>query len=105
MATIKEWLDKAGFDWENGRVIVQITEHTPGWDDPADAYEASKDGRLINKKFCDDFGGPECPRFVAEDKEKIYFPDQYDGATSLVSIYKNIEKYLDPKNPTPYPGG
>lgn len=41
--------------------------------------------------------------FVAEDGKKFYFPYQYDGATGVVSVYKNIEVYLSEK--TPYPGG
>ena len=60
---------------------------------------------ILEKEFDYGYGGPECPRFVAEDTDYIYFPDQYDGATSCCYVAKDISKYLSIEEPTPYPGG
>ena len=108
-ATIREWLDRAKFNWENGRVIWHPTPEdvSPGgWDRSGPAVEVGKDHEVLNTKFYTGFGGPMCPRFVAFDAERIYFPEQYDGATSLTFVYRNADDYLgDDPAATPYPGG
>lgn len=109
MASIQEWLDEEGFDWLSGKVIVQeVGDHLcPGWATPPflSAREAVRGDSLLVKDFYDGYGGPKCPRFIAEDIKRICFPYQYDGATGLVVIEKDITKYLNIKNKTPYPGG
>lgn len=108
MATIREKLDRQGFDWETGRIIIQTVEpdRYPGWAKPTGAYVAAADDPILDQEFDDGFGGPKCPRFVAEDATAIYFPYQYDGATGVCKVLKDIRQYLDYKsNPTPYPGG
>ena len=106
MATLKSWLNDLDFDWESGRIIYQETEGSfCGWDTPIAAMEIGKDDPVLTREFCDGFGGPECPRIVAEDAVAIYFPSQYDGATRLEKIWKDLSKYLDVKCLTPYPGG
>lgn len=118
MATIKQWLIDAEFDWENGRIIFQELKkdpddpsetlaYSPGWSDIEEveqAIEIEKNHEILTLKFCNSFGSPECPRFMAEDNNAIYFPTQYDGATSLTKVYK-LNYYLNNKSLTPYPGG
>lgn len=108
MATIRQWLTDAGFKWNSGRIILQEVgedEYCPGWGNPESAREATPSDRKLDYEFESGFGAPRCPRFIAEDDEFIYFPSQYDGATSLVVVFRDISKYLNPDNPTPYPGG
>lgn len=83
MATIREWLDTAGFDWNSGKIIWQRTEYNeyPGWESPVDACFIPKDHHILDEVFDDGFGGSECPRFIAEDDKTFYFPAQYDGTT------------------------
>ena len=108
MTTIRQWLNEGGFDWDKGRIIIQeVNGNYPGedWNDRISASE-DKAHFLVDKEFDSGYGGPECPRFIAEDKDKLYFPEQYDGATSLCIVFKDISKYLNYKDyPSPYPGG
>lgn len=106
MATIKKWLNENGFNWETGRIIYHETDDSsPGWGDAKSAEEVPADHPILIKEFYDGHGGPECPRFVAEDSQAIYFPSQYDGSTGCEKVWKNLDRYLDPKTETPYPGG
>jgi len=106
MATIRGWLNDSGFNWEKGVIVHQPTESScPGWGSPISAEIVGINDRVLDHDFHTGFGGPECPRFVAEDDMAFYFPCQYDGATSVEKLLKNIESYLDVSNPTPYPGG
>lgn len=111
--TLRELLNALGFDWNTGRIVYHdVTqpdgEYTgnPGWSDATSAQEIPDTHPILDKEFYTGFGGPQCPRFVAEDAVKIYFPSQYDGSTQVHSIWKDLGKYLDFKeNSTPYPGG
>ena len=109
--TIRGWLENAGFDWENGRILYQKVKDdnwgkTPGWSSPTGAGFISHDAPILDEVFSTGYGGPTTPRFIATDEEKLYFPAQYDGATWLEVIWKDIEKYLDFANyESPYPGG
>lgn len=40
---------------------------------------------------CDTLG----PKFAAEDKDRIYYVDEYDGYTSIAFVYKDLNKYFD----------
>jgi hypothetical protein len=108
-ATIRQWLDREGFDWTLGRVVVHETEEdsSPGWSyrtSPGTIVENSDP--ILDHKFYVGFGGPMCPRFVAFDGVRVYFPYQYDGATGLEFVYLDPEAYLGNEAcPTPYPGG
>ena len=106
-ATIREWLNEANFNWATGRVIWQDVENDefPGWDVPLYGQEINLDHAILDKSFNSGYGGPKCPRFIAEDYKCLYFPEQYDGSTSLVVIHKDITHYLNPENEAPYPGG
>lgn len=106
ITAIREWLSGANFNWNEGRILVQLTsEGYPGWEEPKWALFIACTHSILDKQFDAGFGGPECPRFIAEDSKAFYFPSQYDGATSLVVVHKDLEHYLDLGNPTPYPGG
>jgi hypothetical protein len=107
MSTIREWLNDAEFDWETGTIVYQEVsdeDSSPGWTDPSSASVIAPDHPILGKSFHSGYGGPECPRFVAKDDRFIYFPGQYDGSTWLEKVSVNITFYLDPKNPSPYPG-
>jgi hypothetical protein len=105
--SIREWLDKAGFNWETGKIILHKTEgDSPGWEDAKGADYIGYDDPILDQKFTNGYGGPKCPRFIAKDDEVIYFPGMYDGSTWLEGVYVDLDKYLDYKNyPTPYVGG
>ena len=117
MAKLREWLEEEGFDYETGTIIAHMctdNSYSPGWGDGDEAFKFTFKGNkcpdneinvLLDVEFDDGYGAPECPRFIAEDKDKLYFPWQYDGATGLEVVYKDISKYMDVSNPTPYPGG
>jgi|SRR3972149_311509 len=113
MATIRQWLNEAGFDYTRGEIVFHHVEEdaTPGWGNAIAASlwtlqdQAPEAVKELDREFDTGYGGPQCPQFIADDGVKLYFPDQYDGSTSLVTVYKNIARYLDIKTPTPYPGG
>jgi len=46
----------------------------------------------------------KCPRYVAKDKEAIYFPEQDDCGSYPAKIWLDISRYLDVKVPISYPG-
>jgi hypothetical protein len=106
MANLRKWLDDEGFDWGTGRILWQkVASGAPGWSSPVGAKIIDFTDKILDHEFDDGFGSPECPRIIAEDFGAIYFPSQYDGATRLEKIYKDISLYLDYKNnETPYPG-
>lgn len=105
-ATIRGWLTEVGFDWERGRIIWQKpkSKKWPAYD-PVAAEEIDRWATILDLVFDDGFGSPECPRFIAKDARAMYFPSQYDGSTSCVVVLLNLDAYLDPKVPSPYPGG
>lgn len=110
MATIRQWLQNEGFDFENGRILFQdVTEdaYCPGW--ARDDYELKdtieiKDHPILDHEFNDGYGSAQCPRFLAKDSKKIYFPSQYDGATCVNSIEIDLDSFVGNKKPLPYPG-
>ena len=108
-ATIRQWLDEAKFDWASGQVIWHPTPEdvSPGnWERTGVAVEVGKDHEVLNTKFYTSFGGAMCPRFVAFDAGRIYFPEKYDGATCLGFVWRDPSRYLGDKAiGTPYPGG
>lgn len=111
MATLREWLNELGFDWENGIIVYQpVTEDAwcPGWagdDEFLPPRIIPRNHPILDEEFDNGYGAPECPRIVAEDKERVYFPVQHDGATWLVYVYKDVRKYVEKSEETPYPGG
>jgi hypothetical protein len=112
MSTLREWLNDENFDWETGEIILQNRKPTEwdekpyagGWDECDFADRISQEHEVLDYNFDNGFGRPECPRFIAKDKEAIYFPSQYDGSTCLEKVYLDISKYLAVTNKI-YPGG
>ena len=105
MATIKRWLIDAGFDPQTGRILLQSAGgevFTPGMDRNRAEF-VGLDHPAIVMEFRSWFGAPEAPTFIAEDDQKVYFPAQCNGRTTLCVVSKNIERYMDVSQETPYP--
>ena len=106
--TLRSELEKVGFDFTNGKIIYQeVFGIEPGWADQGNVSETMEidfNHPVLDLEFYDGFGSPNMPRFVAEDKDKIYFPCKYDGLTWIAWIYKNINKYIKNNELTPYIG-
>lgn len=107
METIRNWLEEAEFDWDNGKIVYQDTgDGYPGWSREGPRELIPHDHPILTKEFDAGYGGPECPRFVAQDLKAIYFPYQYDGATGIEKVFRDVDDYLrSPEVETPYPGG
>jgi hypothetical protein len=116
MTTLREQLDLAGFDWFTGRIIVQQVDghnHPPGWALKAElkpGRDLDPDDSLLDREFSNGFGTPTCPRFIAADDKAMYVPSQYDGATVVERIERDLGVYLEhdgehPLHLCPYPGG
>jgi hypothetical protein len=107
IVTLRKELTGAGFDWKTGKIIYQESDNadSPHWGDPISAQYIEQTHPLLDQEYDCGHGGPECPRFIAEDDKALYFPSQYDGATNMVRVWKDINHYLNWKeNPTPCPG-
>ena len=106
MATIRKWLLQSNFNWEEGTIIFQATDGDyPGWDSRAEnALIIERTHPILDEHFDDGYGGPRCPMFVAKDRNRMYFPGQYDGSTFIVVVSTNMDDYLNGTE-TPYPGG
>jgi hypothetical protein len=112
MANLRQWLNEENFNWAEGRIIYHPTASSnddfpsPGWSClKGQPILLPHDSAILDKEFDAGYGGPQCPRIVADDSLKIYFPSQYDGATGLESIYKDVSRYMEGDIQTPYPGG
>ncbi len=109
MATLREWLTNAGFDWDTGTIIYQEIgddENYPGWASELKCgSKIPNTAPILDHKFSCGFGGPMCPRILAKDRKAVYFPSKYDGSTELVKVVTDVRHYLKEGNDTPYPGG
>jgi hypothetical protein len=110
MPTIREWLMKNEFNFETGVILYQESRDASDMSDTSDLNPTVKINdifinSIIDVFFSDQYGAAECPRFIAYDDKYLYFPEKYDGATSLCKILKNPEDYIGNTIPTPYPGG
>ena len=103
MATLRDWLTKAGADWDKLHIIYHETR-SPGWGRPTAARCIPIDDPVLDVEFDSGYGAANCPRIIADDGAALYFPGQYDGATWLERIVKDIDYYLDVKHETPYVG-
>lgn len=97
VSTLRTFLDRSGFDWETGKIIIK-TSHWPrgiDLDDP-----------VLDKEFV--YGGlvyGDMPSYVAEDRDSIYFPlEDTWGVTYPTSVRKNIEDYIEMELDLPYLG-
>ncbi len=127
MAVLRQWLDEAGFDWEEGRLILwpgqscgslggEVADSTRpvvalAW--AIGRLEAvpcvatsveTKDHADLDEEFDDGFGGYGCPSFVAFSDGFIFLASQYDGRTGLVKISMSPDSYLNGEG-APCPGG
>lgn len=97
ITTLREKLNQKEFDWNTGKIIVQFP-YRSGYPDICDGdtrkYILFNDP-ILDLKFDAGFGAPEMPLFIAEDALKLYFPTEYDGATGVRFIFKDINHYLD----------
>lgn len=107
--TLRKWLDKAGFDWSSGRIVYHYGKDQAVCDSQYCDVEARIEigwaHPILDKEFDRGYGGAECPAIIAKDAKALYFPDQYDGSTSLVKVMLDIDHYLQDGSHTPYPGG
>lgn len=111
--TLRGFLERTGFDWTTGRILIVGTklEWPDGTTvDPVEVVVAadliSFDNPILDKVFYSGYGANECPHYIAEDAECYYFPSQYDGSTAPEKLYKNIERYLTlGVTAPPFPGG
>lgn len=106
-ATIREMLTEKGFDWKHGTIVWQGDpdwRYSLGCTRPVGAYILNTDPRLDEAQSLG-FGGATVPLFIAQDRERIYFMDQYDGAQNLCSIFRDIESYVGSEEIIPVPGG
>lgn len=85
MTTLREDLEDNEFDFANGRVLFQSDESEPRY--------LNKDDPIFDAYFYEGFGGADNPRIIAEDKDYIYFYSEYDGATWIDRIRKDIDAY------------
>lgn len=107
--TLRGFLEWKEFDWTKGRIIYYpTTGYSPGWsygNEIGYPREIDRNHPILDETFDAGFGSPQCPRFVAYDEEFVYFPSQYDGATTIDKAARDPQYYLDhPKVESPYPG-
>ena len=110
MTTWRKWFHDAEADWATLQIVYQATidYDAPGrafGDGLSAAVQILHDHEVLDQEFDDGFGGPEAPRIVAMDANFIYFPCQYDGATGVTKIRRDVRGYIGSTEPTPYPGG
>jgi hypothetical protein len=114
--TLRKWFNKVDADWETLIIILHTVKdnNCPGWEEAENSFKFDFRNKklqtpdvkeFLDTEFYSGHGFAKAPRFIAEDKDRIYFPSKYDGATCIEMIYKDIDKYIDIKNETPYPGG
>ncbi len=105
MATIRKWLDRLKFDWDSG-TIIHATPMVEWWNKLTLKRLVPKDDLILDYEFDNGYGDDKtCPSIIAEDHEYIYLIQKYDGATSMLKVYKDVKKYLGNTEPLPRPGG
>ena len=95
MATIRDCLDELGFDWEHGKIVLQVWGRQKSMSSELIAHDnAVLDGVL------DCF---DAPSLIAEDRERIYrtTTSAYESSIQMVAIFKDVTKYLDVTNHIP----
>lgn len=95
MSRIRELLDEADFDWSTGKIIYQEMGkrgNVFSLPEPINAKYINFEDPILDEYFSD------CPPFIAEDKEFIYFPADYDSVIYIKKIRPDISEYLDFKN-------
>ena len=59
---------------------------------------------LLDYSFDDEYGATGSPIFIAQDSVKLYFPAFSSQSMWIESVFKDVNKYLDPNNTPPYVG-
>lgn len=100
--SIRQYLAKLDFDFRHGRILME--EGHLGDRRSSTTRKVDVNSNILDEKFDGGFGRAECPPFIAEDRDFIYFPTEYDGSTSAVKVAKSIDDYLENDNlAIPYP--
>lgn len=103
MAIAAEWLRKAGFDAENGEIVLtwqptRTFETRERWnfnkEIPEVTERVSLDHPWLNGEFSTGYGGVQAPSFIAQDSRRIYFIGCYDGSSWLETVEKDFECYV-----------
>ena len=110
METVRQFLDQDHFDWATGQIILQPVEgsSSPGRSNGEQGVVIAFDHPILDAEFSSGYGSPQCPRYVARDKDAVYFPTQYDGSTCATKVVIDLAAYCQPDGghiETPYPGG
>jgi len=111
MATLRELLTHAEFNWDEGLIVWQPVDgkaSCPGWahcDELLEPMFIKNDHWVLDAEFSTGYGSPEMPRFVAKDDKRIYFPVQYDGSTHVDWVCQSLTPYINGTEAFPYPGG
>jgi len=104
--TLRKELKRIGFDWGTGKIIISDMNGAKTYwydsDRPEPKIVTDMGDKLLDYEYDTSYGSADCPAFIAEDKEFIYLPYQYDGATGLFRVAKDIDYYMEYS--TPYPG-
>jgi hypothetical protein len=102
MQSLDSMLVEEGFDFDTGVVIVQKVDDT-GQTLPAQAVERAS--FVMQHLFYTGYGGNNCPRFWAKDKDYIYFCGTYDGSSWIDKVAINPAKYFSGEEIIPVVGG
>ncbi len=105
MTTLRKELKKAGFDFSHGRILYQeafcIIPSSAGKNEVGKVVEIDLDSPILDIEK--DYNCFSMPRFVAEDRNKIYLPCECNGVGWVEWVYKDINKYIE-YGLTPYLG-
>jgi len=106
MATIRKWLDEAGFDWATGKIVCQQATVGSAMQPHSveDGQVVAHNALILDEEFVASRRGSGSPRFVARDWRAVYFPVQYDGSTWIERVVLDLDWYTKDRHKTPYPG-
>lgn len=109
--SIRQMLNHLKFNWPAGRIIIRA---------PAEGSAFYKDGsrpfgepdlalvdlgtdehRVLDVQIDTGYGSCNIPDMIAEDDAALFVVATYDGASWLVRIEKNLDRYLEPGGPKP----
>jgi hypothetical protein len=97
MQSLDAMLVEEGFDFDTGVVIVQELER--------EGRAVERASYVMQHLFYTGYGGNNCPRFWAKDKDYIYFCGTYDGSSWVEKIAIDPAKYLRGEETIPIVGG
>jgi hypothetical protein len=106
METLRKELTELGFDWNTGKIILwNLDGEYRSWSESQPVVKTIKDwkDKDLDYEYDTGYGSADTPHFIAEDDKFIYMPVQYDGASWLYKVSKDIDYYMT--NEPPYEGG